>query len=99
MSTSRVVLESDLVLRCVECGQTWHYSDASAAADHPCVDDDDPAARTGRCEDYPACGHRAGECGSRAEYTAAYWRDLHASLGDEQYERYCEALDRQEGWY
>jgi len=94
-----IVLDSPRVLRCTECGQTWHPTQSSIADSHACVKDGDFVATTGRCEDFPCCGHRLGECGDRAEFTSAYWMDLHDEMGDERYEAYCEAIDRQErGW-
>lgn len=27
------------------------------------------------CEDYPCCGHPAGQCEDRPEYHAEYWED------------------------
>lgn len=90
-----VTLVSSRVLRCSDCGQSWHPSQAGVADSHLCVDDDDFVATTGRCEDFPACGHRLGECGDRAEFTSAYWHDLQEQMGDERYSEYCEALDRQ----
>jgi len=46
-----------------------------------------------RCEDFPCCGHGWGECGDRPEFTADYWRRLRDELGDEEYERYVDAID------
>jgi hypothetical protein len=51
------------------------------------------------CEDYPCCGHRQGECEDKPEYTAEYWSKLHDEMGDERYELYLEALERQEQGY
>ena len=52
-----------------------------------------------RCEDYPCCGHPAGQCGDRPEFTSAYWRRLIDEMDPDEYDRYVEALDRQEaGW-
>lgn len=52
-----------------------------------------------RCEDFPCCGHRPGECADRPEYHAEYWSALHDRLGDEAYEYYLDRLEAQEnGW-
>jgi hypothetical protein len=70
---------------------------ASDVASHVCQSEH--VTRTGRCEDYPCCGHRFGECADRAEFTSAYWRELRDSMDEDQYDRYCDALDRQEAGY
>jgi hypothetical protein len=79
---------------CNECGATFVLSQA---ARHVCQDEH--VARTGRCEDYPCCGHPRGQCSDRAEYTSAYWSELHQSLGDEGYDYYIERLEEQQMLY
>lgn len=42
-----------------------------------------------RCEDYPCCGHLAGECEDRPEFYAEYWANDPHLLCDHN-TGYCE---------
>jgi hypothetical protein len=75
---------------CNSCRATFVLSEA---ARHVCQDEH--VARTGRCEDYPCCGHPRGQCSDRAEYTGAYWSALAERMDPDEYDRYCEYIDRQ----
>lgn len=64
------------------------------------VDDPDDYATThGHCEDYPCCGHRLGQCRDKPEYHAQHWREMMDKLDPDEYDRYCEIIDRQEAGY
>lgn len=45
-----------LTHRCIECG--FITGDLHLAKNHSC----DVEENGGRCEDYPCCGHEAGDC-------------------------------------
>lgn len=79
---------------CNDCGASFTLS---AASQHVCQSEH--VANTGYCEDFPCCGHKRGECRDRAEFTSEYWSELQQSLGDEEYEYYCEQLEHQEMMY
>ena len=54
----------------------------------------------GRCEDYPCCGHTdGGGCQTRPEHTSEYWSNLMSSMDPDEYDLYCDMMDRQEAGY
>lgn len=55
---------------CEQCGATFVISKGH----EQCQDEN--VTRTGRCEDYPCCGHQPGECGDRAEFTSEFWSEF-----------------------
>lgn len=82
---------------CNACGTT---GSADWMRTHDCAHNQYVAEFGGRCEDYPCCGHTDGDgCATRESHTAAYWQRLHDEMGDERYEEYLEALDRQEAGF
>jgi hypothetical protein len=72
-----------LVTQCEECGATMRLADVK---DHVCQSEF--VTSSGYCEDYPCCGHKAGECGDRAEFTSAYWHDVLQNLEDKGLDPY-----------
>lgn len=80
--------------RCMECNATFTLS---TSTQHVCQSEH--VAQTGRCEDFPCCGHRPGQCSDRAEYTSEFWQEAMDEMDADRYDRMCEALDRQEAGY
>lgn len=88
MPISTVYLPADAT--CGECGFTTR--DANLLANHSC----DVQEQGGRCEDYPCCGHEAGDCngllyGSDEAIKAAVyerWNDPDIDPMDPMYDDY-----------
>jgi hypothetical protein len=80
---------------CNECGTSgssqWMES-------HPCGDILNIKEFGGRCEEYPCCGHVGADsgCAPQESHTSGYWSRLREDMGDERYEDYLEALERQD---
>ena len=86
------ILPANLSITCEECGFTT--CDTSLARNHSC----DVTANGGYCEDYPCCGHEAGDCnGQLYGSDQAIMSDPHLLCDHET--GYCEVWDReQEDW-
>ena len=74
---------------CPDCG--FASKDIALLNGHSC----DTQANGGRCEDYPACGHEAGDCqgllyGSDESIKAQVYRDIANGHG---------SCNHAEGWY
>jgi hypothetical protein len=68
-------------MTCDECGFTTH--DEGLIRNHSC----DVQQQGGRCEDYPACGHEAGDCngllyGSDEAIKERVYHDIATGHGD-----------------
>lgn len=57
---------------------------------HDCqIQDSIDASGTGRCEDYPCCGHTDGDgCQTRPEHTSGYWIERLTDLQSRGYDDY-----------
>lgn len=73
---------------CKECGFQSHDLDLLNA--HSC----DVALNGGRCEDFPCCGHEAGDCnGLKYGSDASIIADAYRAMNDEEF---AYRLDMQE---
>ncbi len=70
-----------LSAQCKVCGFTGSLREVEL---HDC----DIHEHGGRCEDFPCCGHKLGECQNRPEYTSEYWYDRIRQLEDNGYDPY-----------
>lgn len=86
--TNTTYLKQDI--SCTDCGFTTR--DVALFNNHSC----DVQAQGGRCEDYPCCGHEAGDCNGllygsdeaiKAEVQAR-WDDPDIDPMDPYYDRY-----------
>lgn len=72
-----------VAVECKACG--FRGSPTEFDAHDSAIQDSINASGTGRCEDYPCCGHTDGlGCQTTPEMTSAYWLDNPHALCDHE---------------